>query len=43
MSESSIFFAQELDVDEEKMLKARGVPLAKKAGKKKTKTRRKKR
>ena len=29
MSESSIFFAPELDVDEEKMLKARGVPLAK--------------
>ncbi|MCI3945893.1 hypothetical protein K0038_02940 [Pseudomonas syringae] len=28
MSESSIFFAQELDFDEEKMLKARGVPLA---------------
>lgn len=43
MSESSIFFAQELDVDEEKMLKARGVPLAKKAGKKKIKTRHKKR
>ncbi|MFK1566626.1 hypothetical protein ACIUX1_28980 [Pseudomonas aeruginosa] len=43
MSESSIFFAPELDVDEEKMLKARGVPLAKKAGKKKAKIRRKKR
>lgn len=43
MSESSIFFAHELDVDEEKMLKARGETLAKKAGKKKTRTRRKKR
>ncbi|ELZ0584691.1 hypothetical protein ABSL28_002364 [Yersinia enterocolitica] len=43
MSESSIFFAQELDIDEENMLKARGVPLAKKNGKKKTKARRKKR
>ncbi|HCD6624531.1 TPA: hypothetical protein NDU46_003748 [Pseudomonas aeruginosa] len=47
MSESSIFFAPELDVDEEGMLKARGVPLAKKAGtkagKKKAKARRKKR
>lgn len=43
MSENSIFLAPELDVDEEKMLKARGVPLAKKAGKKKAKARRKKR
>ncbi|HBO5115155.1 hypothetical protein ACR2RM_26300 [Pseudomonas aeruginosa] len=43
MSENSVFFARELDVDEEKMLKARGVPLAKKAGKKKAKARRKKR
>lgn len=43
MSESSIFFAQELDFDEENMLKGRGVPLAKKNGKKKAKTRRKKR
>ncbi|KKZ42774.1 hypothetical protein [Acinetobacter baumannii] len=43
MSESSIFFSQELDFDEEKMLKARGeVPLNKKATKKKIKTRRKK-
>jgi hypothetical protein len=31
MSENSIFFAQELDVDEEKMLKGRGVPLTKEA------------
>lgn len=43
MSESTIFFAQELSVDEDNMLKARGCPFAKKAGKKKTKTRRKKR
>lgn len=43
ISENSIFFAQELYVDEEKMLKARGVPLAKKAGKRKINTRRKKR
>lgn len=43
MSESSIFFSQELDFDEDKMLQARGVPLTKKTGKKKTKTRRKKR
>ncbi|MCO7435006.1 hypothetical protein NMK90_13545 [Klebsiella pneumoniae] len=43
MSESAIFFAQELSVDEENMLKAREGPFAKKAGKKKTKARRKKR
>ncbi|HHW2502421.1 TPA: hypothetical protein ACUUB0_002577 [Pseudomonas aeruginosa] len=45
MSESSIFFAPELDVDEEGMLRARSEPLAKKAGKKKAKAkaRRKKR
>ena len=42
MSENSIFFVQELDIDEEKMLKGRVMPLANKTGKK-TKSRRKKR
>lgn len=43
MSENSVFFALELDVDEEKMLRGRGVPLAKKPGKKKAKARGKRR
>lgn len=33
MSENSIFFAPQLDIDEEKMLKDRGMPLAKKTNK----------
>lgn len=43
MSESTIFFAQELSIDEENMLKARERTFAKKASKKKTKVRHKKR
>ncbi|WPO50159.1 hypothetical protein [Pseudomonas sp. S1Bt23] len=43
MSENSIFFARELDVDEKKMLQGRGVASPRKASKKTTKKRRKKR